>query len=84
MPTRTPKRHDALACGAVARRNTKRLLATVTDESLEKEVVRERKDGTKRILNGRWIYYHVLEHFAGHYGQILLLKHLRSDAVKHA
>ena len=47
-------------------------------------VVRERKDGTKRILNGRWIYYHVLEHFAGHYGQILLLKHMRGDAVKRA
>lgn len=67
-----------------ARKNTKRLLATVTDESLEKEVVRERKDGTKRVLNGRWIYYHVLEHFAGHYGQILLLTHMRNDPVKSA
>lgn len=27
-----------------------------------------------------WTLYHVLEHFATHYGQILLLKHLMSDA----
>jgi hypothetical protein len=27
-----------------------------------------------------WTLYHVLEHFAAHYGQILLLKHLMRDA----
>jgi len=67
-----------------ARTHTKILTATVADESLEREVIRTRADGTKRVLNGRWIYYHVLEHFAGHYGQILLLKHMRGDAVKRA
>jgi hypothetical protein len=33
-----------------------------------------------RIISREWTLYHVLEHFAGHYGQILLLKHLMRDA----
>lgn len=28
----------------------------------------------------RWTLYHILEHFSGHYGQILLLKHLMRNA----
>lgn len=33
-----------------------------------------------RTFSREWIVYHVLEHFAGHYGQILLLRHLMRDA----
>lgn len=33
-----------------------------------------------RTISREWTAYHVLEHFAGHYGQILLLKHLLRDA----
>jgi uncharacterized damage-inducible protein DinB len=33
-----------------------------------------------RIITREWTAYHVLEHFCGHYGQILLLKHLMRDA----
>lgn len=33
-----------------------------------------------RQITYEWTLYHVLEHFAGHYGQILLLKHLMRDA----
>ena len=33
-----------------------------------------------RIISREWVLYHVLEHFAAHYGQILLLKHLMRDA----
>lgn len=33
-----------------------------------------------RTITREWTVYHVLEHFAGHYGQILLLKHLMRDA----
>lgn len=33
-----------------------------------------------RIITREWTAYHVLEHFCGHYGQILLLKHLLRDA----
>jgi len=33
-----------------------------------------------RVITREWTLYHVLEHFAGHYGQILLLKRLMYDA----
>jgi hypothetical protein len=33
-----------------------------------------------RIISYEWTAYHTLEHFCGHYGQILLLKHLMRDA----
>jgi hypothetical protein len=51
------------------------------EEDMEREVPRERPDGSVRVLNVRWYYYHVLEHFAGHFGQILLLKHIRRTAL---
>ena len=51
------------------------------DEDMDREVVRERPDGSQRLLNVRWYYYHVLEHFAGHFGQILLLLHLRRTGL---
>lgn len=34
-----------------------------------------------RVITREWTVYHVLEHFAGHHGQILLLKHLARDAA---
>lgn len=34
----------------------------------------------KHQFSFEWTLYHVLEHFGGHYGQILLLKHLMRDA----
>ncbi len=36
--------------------------------------------GGKSQLSYVWTLYHVLEHFSGHYGQILLVKHLMRDA----
>jgi uncharacterized damage-inducible protein DinB len=33
-----------------------------------------------RSISREWTLYHVLEHFSGHYGQILLLMHLMRDA----
>jgi DinB superfamily len=48
----------------------------ISASDLEREIPRTRADGTRRLINVRWYYYHVLEHFAGHYGQILLLRHL--------
>ena len=36
------------------------------------------KQGTG-VITREWTVYHVLEHFCGHYGQILLLKHLMRD-----
>ena len=39
-----------------------------------------RASGATMILNRRWTLYHMLEHYAGHYGQILLLIHQYKDA----
>jgi hypothetical protein len=33
-------------------------------------------------VSRRWILYHLLEHQAGHYGQILLLRHQYRDRNK--
>ena len=33
-----------------------------------------------RVISREWTVYHVLEHFCGHYGQILLLKHMMREA----
>ena len=33
-----------------------------------------------RVFTREWTVYHVLEHFCGHFGQILLLRHLMRDA----
>ena len=53
----------------------------VTDADMEKETARERPDGSRRILNVRSAMYHILEHFAGHRGQIQLLRHLYHASV---
>jgi uncharacterized damage-inducible protein DinB len=37
-------------------------------------------DMRDRVISREWTVYHVLEHFCGHHGQILLLKHLMRDA----
>jgi uncharacterized damage-inducible protein DinB len=59
-----------------SRRFVKDSLAGMPDSGLEAEIERTRPDGTKRIVTGRWILYHILEHFSGHFGQVLLLHHL--------
>jgi DinB superfamily len=59
-----------------ARANLKRAARTLDDAAMERQVTRTRPDGTARVVNVRWTIYHMLEHFSGHYGQVLLLKHL--------
>ena len=49
-------------------------------EDMDRELTRERPDGSVRVLNVRWFYYHILEHFSGHRGQIQLLQHQRRAA----
>ena len=56
--------------------------AKLSDADLDREITRTRPDGSQRILNVRWGMYHVLEHFAGHFGQILLLRHLYRATVE--
>lgn len=58
-----------------ARRCVSADLARWTDSDLAHVLV-----GTRGSVSKRWILYHVLEHFAAHFGQILLVKHQLRDA----
>lgn len=49
--------------------------AKVSDADMDREMTRDRPDGSKRILTVRWTMYHIVEHYAGHRGQIQLLRH---------
>lgn len=60
---------------ARARKYTVALTRGMSDAELDRTFTRRRKDGSEDTFNIRWVLYHVLEHFAGHYGQILLLRH---------
>ncbi|HEY3216485.1 MAG TPA: DinB family protein [Candidatus Eisenbacteria bacterium] len=57
------------------RAHTKAQTAHFTDADLDDVVRRRRPDRPDREFNKRWVLYHLLEHEAGHYGQILLLRH---------
>jgi len=50
--------------------------AKVSDADMDKQITRDRPDGSKRILSVRWAMYHIIEHYAGHRGQVQLLRHL--------
>ncbi len=51
--------------------------AQLTDADLDLDVVRPpRPDGTQRIFNKRWVLWHIVEHTAGHLGQLLMLVNL--------
>lgn len=60
-----------------ARKHLKRVVAPVRDSDLTILRPRTRPDGETREVEVRWTIYHMLEHFAGHFGQILLLQHAR-------
>ena len=60
---------------AFAVRATKRM----EDADLERVVTTTLRSGDRMRVNLRWILHHLLEHFAGHYGQILLLRHQYAD-----
>jgi uncharacterized damage-inducible protein DinB len=70
--------HDMLARARAATRNA---AATLTDADLERQVVRQRPDGSRRVFNVGWVLYHLIEHEAGHRGQINLLRHLRRARI---
>ncbi|MDZ4805618.1 MAG: DinB family protein [Candidatus Eisenbacteria bacterium] len=52
----------------------------LTDADLKKRLTRIRKNGDRVITDPRWVLYHVIEHFAVHQGQILLIRHQYRDA----
>jgi uncharacterized damage-inducible protein DinB len=47
---------------------------------LDEELTRVRRNGTTHRYDRRWVLYHLLEHFAAHFGQILLIRHALRDA----
>jgi hypothetical protein len=48
----------------------------VADADLGVDIHRNLPNGKVRVYDRRWVLYHLVEHCAGHYGQILLLRHL--------
>ena len=60
-----------------ARRHLKGVAAGVKDSDLSLIRSRTRPNGEPRELEVRWTLFHLLDHFAGHCGQILLLQHAR-------
>jgi hypothetical protein len=60
---------------ARARSYARKTIAGFTDADIEREIERTRRDGVIHQTTVRWILYHMVEHFAGHYGQINLLAH---------
>jgi uncharacterized damage-inducible protein DinB len=58
-----------------ARAYTNQAVAALSDADLETPRTRVRRDGARMDYNVGWALYHALEHFAGHFGQILLLRH---------
>lgn len=69
---------------ARSRRHISRILRAMPDSELERVILRTRRNGQRTKQSVRWILYHVLEHFAGHYGQVLLLRHWYRDRKKSA
>ena len=59
-----------------ARRATHSLLKTWDDPSLDRVVVGWE---TGITISHGWVLYHVLEHFASHFGQICSLLHYMRD-----
>jgi hypothetical protein len=59
-----------------ARAHTRAVAAALEPADLERVVTRPRSDGSQRVFNVSWVLYHILEHEAGHRGQINLLRHL--------
>lgn len=64
-----------LAVLAKTRRSIHREMKTWRDRDLDKLY----RQGNRQFSR-MWTLYHVLEHFAGHFGQILMLKHMMRDA----
>jgi hypothetical protein len=58
-----------------ARAHTKRRVRPLRPAKLAGVVQRKNKLGEVWTISRRWILYHMLEHQAGHYGQINLLRH---------
>jgi uncharacterized damage-inducible protein DinB len=72
---RGKRAEEYVALLRTARASAGEALRAWTDADLERTVA-----GRRGTVSWRWILYHVLEHFAGHFGQVLLIKHQLRDA----
>jgi len=59
-------------------------LRDLDDAALAVGRTRTRRDGNRQDYDVRWVLYHVVEHFCGHFGQTLLLRELHRDALRAA
>jgi uncharacterized damage-inducible protein DinB len=71
--------YDALL--AKAREHSTAAVRGLSDDDLLVVRTRTRRDGQQQEINVRWVLYHMLEHFSGHYGQVNLLRHQYRDAA---
>jgi uncharacterized damage-inducible protein DinB len=62
------------------RAEVRRVAAGLTARDLVRTRRRMRRDGLRQVFDARWVLHHLVEHLAGHFGQILLLRHLYRDA----
>jgi len=58
-----------------ARENTRKWLMSLTANDLDRDIEVRGRTQTQ-TMNGRWMLFHIVEHQAGHYGQINMLRHL--------
>lgn len=72
---------DYLKMLDLARASIHTEMRTWKDADIESSYTRKRGDQERKITKS-WTLYHVLEHFAAHFGQILLIMHLMRDAGK--
>jgi len=63
----------------LARVHTIEHLRDVDGTTLLRDFARTRKNGEVVVVDLRWVLYHVVEHLSGHFGQILLMRHLYRD-----
>lgn len=64
-----------------ARRHLTELSRGLSDDDLLQPVERTRGEQTF-LITPRWMLYHVAEHFSGHYGQVLMLRHMRQATAR--
>jgi hypothetical protein len=60
---------------ARARAYAKAAAAALGEADLDRMGSRVRRNGNRESYNLRWVLYHMVEHFAGHYYQINTLRH---------
>ena len=76
---------DYLALLKRSRAFVRRIARPWTARDLEQPRRREwRSQNRIQFFHRRWILYHLLEHLAGHYGQMLLLKELMKTPARRA